>query len=204
MILRALMDLAEREGLMGDLDYQPMPVRWIVTIDSEGNMLGGITDTQQPAADGKGRPSTAVHQIPNRSPRTAQPACEFVIDKSEYVFGHLDESWVKEKSEEARIKKLKDRRVRAQSRCALYRAEIHLAAKRTGDAGLTALVLFLEHPAPAMPADLGEGDLIAFKFSGDDEVQLITDRPAGSSELLENEAVRIRAGHRRACRSKNN
>ena len=29
-----------------------------------------------------------------------------------------------------------------------------------------------------MPADLGEGDLIAFKFSGDEEVRLITDRQA--------------------------
>jgi CRISPR-associated protein Csd1 len=178
MILKALVELAERDGLMDDLDYQPMPVRWVVVIDAGGRMVGEIADTQRPPADGEGRPSTAVHSVPNRSPRTAQDACEFVVEKPEYVFGHFDESWVKDKTEAGRLEKIEARRMRAPRRGSLYRAEVRLAAERTGDAALKALASFLERPPPDMPAGLGEGDLIAFRFSGDEEVRLITSRPA--------------------------
>jgi hypothetical protein len=36
MILKSLVELAESQGLTGDLDYQPVAVRWIITIDPKG------------------------------------------------------------------------------------------------------------------------------------------------------------------------
>ena len=107
MILQALAELAEREGLTGDLDYQPMAVRWIVTIDAEGRMVGEIAPIQGQAAGGKRRAQFPLRDIPKRSDRSGQQIkAAFVIDKPEYVFGCYLASWVKEKSEEARIKTL--------------------------------------------------------------------------------------------------
>ena len=47
MILKALVERAESLGLTGDLDYQPMPVRWLLTIGPEGQLLGEMADTQR-------------------------------------------------------------------------------------------------------------------------------------------------------------
>src|SRR3954470_4499827 len=98
MILKALTDLAVDEGLTGDLDYQPMPVRWLLTIGPEGQLLGEMADTQRPPPSGKGKPVAAVRSIPNRSKRTVQDETEFVIDKPEYVFGWFNEAEVKGKT----------------------------------------------------------------------------------------------------------
>ena len=56
LILKALVELAETLGLTGDLDYQPMPVRWLLTIGSDGQLLGEMADTQLPSPSGKGKP----------------------------------------------------------------------------------------------------------------------------------------------------
>ena len=60
MILKALVELSEREGLMGDLDYQPKAVRWIVTINSEGQMLGEIADTLPRGRQARAAPTGRV------------------------------------------------------------------------------------------------------------------------------------------------
>jgi hypothetical protein len=176
MILKALVDLAEREGLTSNLDYQPMPVRWLLTLGPEGQLLGEITDTQRPPVSGKGRPVVPTRSIPNRSKRTTQNEAEFVVDKPEYVFGWFDEGAVRADSEDERQAKLVKLRERAATRLAIYREEVRLAAQRTGDVGLKALSSFLDHPRPPLPPSLADGDLVAFMLQGDDG--LITDRPA--------------------------
>jgi CRISPR-associated protein Csd1 len=163
MILKALVDLAESEGLTSNLDYQPIAVRWIVTLSSDGKMLGEIADTQRPPASGKGRPEVPQRSVPNRSKRTSGASAEFVVDKAGYVFG-----LVKEKN---------PNQVRSAEQHRLYKREVDLAAERTGDVGLLALSRFLGRPLPDPPAEMLESDLIAFSLYGD-EAGLITDRPA--------------------------
>jgi CRISPR-associated protein Csd1 len=177
MILRALLELARTEGLSESLDYQPLAVRWILTIGPGGEVLGGFTDTMQPPANGKGRPAAKRMEVPKRSSRTTQNLAEFVIDKPEYVFGWFDENEIKADSAEKRAATIQKRRQRSQERHTIYRAEVRAAAEQTGDEGLRALVQFLDRPVPALPTDLGEGDLIGFQYSNDEEVRLITDRP---------------------------
>ena len=177
MILKALVELAESEGLTDDLDYQPMPVRWLATLGTDGQLLGEVTDTQRPAASGKGRPVVPPRSIPNRSKRTTQNETEFVVDKPEYVFGWFDEGAVKAITEDERQAKILKLRQRASDRRTIYCDEVRLAAQRTEDEGLKALALFLDRPRPALPAGLGEGDLIGFQDARG-EGGLITDRPA--------------------------
>src|SRR5688500_18041022 len=105
MILKALVELAESEGLTGDLDYQPVKVRWIVTLDADGKMLGDIADTQRPSDTGKGPPVVPARNVPNRSKRTSAVGAEFVVDKAGYVFGLLKEKDPNEKraAEQVRV-----------------------------------------------------------------------------------------------------
>ncbi len=154
-----------------------MPVRWLLTIGPEGQLLGEMADTQRQPPGGKGKPAAVVRSIPNRSKRTVQDETEFVIDKPEYVFGWFNEAEVKAKTENERQAKIAQLKARAAKRHALYQDEVRLAAERTGDDGLKALALFLERPPTAIPTDLGEGDLIGFQYAEGD-VGLLTDRPA--------------------------
>jgi CRISPR-associated protein Csd1 len=170
MILRALLDLARSEGLTENLDYQPMAVRWILTIGPEGELHGAFADTVQMPTDGKGRPAAKRFEVPKRSNRTTQNRAEFIIDKPEYVFGWVNEA-------EGSPEKLAKARQRAATRHGIYREEVRLAANRTDDDGLRALAHFLDRKLPTLPAELGEGDLIGFQYAADEEVRLITDRP---------------------------
>ncbi len=40
MLLKALVDLAEREGLTADADYEPREVAWLMTVGEGGRLLG--------------------------------------------------------------------------------------------------------------------------------------------------------------------
>ena len=148
MILKALMELAEREGLTGDLDYQPMPVRWAVTIDADGQLVG--RDHRHATATGR-RERAADHGGVSESrtdlQRTAQDACEFVVEKPEYVFGRFDESWVKEKTERLGSRKSRSANAGAPSRIALSR-RVRLAAESTGDDGLKRWLAFWNNRRP--------------------------------------------------------
>lgn len=37
MILSSLRQLAEREGLLANADFEPKPVAWIITVDDRAN-----------------------------------------------------------------------------------------------------------------------------------------------------------------------
>ena len=170
MILTALVELAEREGLVKNADYQPMPVRWLVTLGPDGQMLGGFRDTQSPPVAKGDRPTVLRFDIPKRSSRTVNSLAEFVVDKPEYVFG-----WVSpDDLEGADATKEQKLRVRAARRHELYTTEVCLAAVLTRDDGLAALVGFLAQPVPELPTELGTGDLVGFVFDG----RLVSARPS--------------------------
>lgn len=85
MILQSLKELAEREELVQNPDYEPIPVKWILTVDLEGHFLGlRSTVTEQGA---KRKPLPRMMAIPRRSKRTSGPLADFLVDKSEYVLG---------------------------------------------------------------------------------------------------------------------
>ena len=132
-------------------------MRWILTIGSDGELHSGFADTMQPPADGKGRSSPKRFEVPKRSSRTTQNLTEFVIDKPEYVFGWVNEV---QKVPPEKLEKVRPTGEDAPRPCIGTRS-VSLR-DRADDDGLRALVRFLDHPLPTLPADPGEGDLIGF------------------------------------------
>ena len=169
MILSALVQLAEWEGLVKNANYQPMPVRWLVAVGPDGRMQGVIRDTLEQSTDKKVRPAAVRFDIPKRSSRTVNSQAEFVVDKPEYVFGWVPADDLKglNAAKEAKVRK------RAADRHELYKAELAVAAGASGDEGLAALVRLFAGPLPDLPAELGGGDLIGFLFDG----SLVSSRP---------------------------
>jgi CRISPR-associated protein Csd1 len=166
MILTALKELAEREGLNVNPDFDPCEVRWLVAITPTGSLLGDFQDTLQTSGGkGKTRQRAKVFEIPKRSKRTTQNEAEFLVDKAEYVFG-----WGENEK-------------RARKRHELYRDEVRRALEATSDEALAALLRFLESLSRgdvclAQPEDWEEGDLIGFQYSEDpDGPRLISSRP---------------------------
>lgn len=80
MMLRALYELAQREGLLDDPDYEEKQVHFYANLDSDGRLLGLVSTLDEDNKPAKIR----VPRIPNRS----QPGVPgFLFDKAEYVFG---------------------------------------------------------------------------------------------------------------------
>ena len=86
MILTALVELARFEGLTENPDFQPMPVRWMVSVAPGGRFVGA-TDTARKPEGGKGKAVSTSLMVPKRSDRTIQVQAEFLVDKPSYVFG---------------------------------------------------------------------------------------------------------------------
>ncbi len=169
MILTALKELADREELVQNADYQPAAVRWLITLDAGGRPLGGMVDTLRKPSDGKGKSVAATFDVPKRSKRTTQDEPEFVVDKAEYIFG-----WAEEPRQQPRGKR----------RHQQYVAEIERAYTETKDEALGALVEFLRAFGAGRltlprPESIGAGDLIGFLYYPDPDVsRLISSRPA--------------------------
>ena len=142
MILTALKELAEREGLAENPDYQPIPVRWLIDISEDGTMLG-VRDTVQMSQNEKAKPEAKKLPIPKRSKRTSGVLSEFVVDKPSYVFG-----WVHPKTiEENRKKKKKteaDLQDEAKRQHETYLAELRVALSVSNTPGLAAWLKLLE------------------------------------------------------------
>src|SRR6266481_1948322 len=85
MILSSLKDVAIREGLVTNPDYEPKPVSWIIQLDTSGAYLGLISTLSEQGPKKKLAPK--VMSIPRRSGRTSAAMPDFLVDKSEYVLG---------------------------------------------------------------------------------------------------------------------
>ena len=131
MILASLKDLAQREGLTEDLDYEPKPVAWVVSLDAEGHYLG-LIPTAMPQGP-KGKPVAKTMQIPRRAGRTSEDLADFLVDKPEYALGIVPDTDLSEK----RMQRLEPRR-------RLFLAEVEKAATVTANADLKAVVAFLQ------------------------------------------------------------
>lgn len=87
MILAKLRDLAHREGLLANPDYEPKPVAWIIAVGDSGALLDVIPTTGSDAVGSKQKPKAKVLDIPRRVGRTSGAVADFLVDKSEYVLG---------------------------------------------------------------------------------------------------------------------
>ena len=160
MMLRALYDLAADEELMGDPDYEPRPVAWLVRVDSAGK-LGGVEGTHsmpETTAGRKPKPVAKSFAVPRQPVRTSGDRAFFLVDKAEYVFG-IDPAG---KREPAKL----------QLRARLFRDEVEACASTTGDEGVAACLCLLSELADGkqrvdLPEEVAGNDLFAFVFAPD-------------------------------------
>ena len=83
MLLKALYDYAYSRNLLNDLAFTPKPVRWIIDLDSEGNLIGtGPVDTSD---DGKrGKDFSCPRTSKNKN---AGGVAEFLVEGLPALFG---------------------------------------------------------------------------------------------------------------------
>jgi CRISPR-associated protein Csd1 len=166
MILESLCDLARREHLLADPDYEPKPVAGFFAIDDGGKFVGFVS-TMSSEGGKKARGKTM--QIPRRAGRTSAAAADFLVDKSEYVLGIQPEGVAtSRKPEELAVRR------------GLFRDSVQCAFDATGAPALRALNDFLGNEeerglaATQLSASGYSGnDLFAFEYRG----QLIHDVP---------------------------
>lgn len=154
MILSSLRELATREDLLKDADYEPKAVAWILSIGEGGRFLGATPTTGE---DSRGKARAKVLAIPRRKGRTSAAVADFAVDKSEYVLGVEPEG--------------KRKPAELQARLDLFRYELEKAADRTKLPALAAVCAFLsnsEERAKAAESVPGyaPNDLFAFEYEG--------------------------------------
>jgi len=167
MILQALVELAQAEGLVQDPDFEPKDVHWIIQLMGGGH-LAGIVDVRR--VDGKGRARPTKYLVPKTEKRTSGVSAQFLYEKSDYVFGVKIEKSGERKEVEP---------------CLDAGIELVAAAfAESGDEALGALHKFMQSVkresiddrlAP-LPEDFSGGEWFAFQLAGDQG--LISDRPA--------------------------
>lgn len=86
MMLRELYDLAQREKLVPDPDFEPKPISFVAVV-GKGGRLRSIVSTLAPAANGKGKPKAKQFAIPREYVRTSAVKAQFLWDNAKYVFG---------------------------------------------------------------------------------------------------------------------
>jgi CRISPR-associated protein Csd1 len=168
-MLKALYDLAMREKLVSDPDYEWKPVAWLVRVDTNGNLLGiqGTHYLPQARTKKKPKPIPKSFLVPRQPVRTSGDQTFFLVDKAEYVLG-IDPS------------KQRDPK-RLRRRAELFREETRRCAEGTTDEGARAILTLLSavaegHLTIVLPEDCAPNDLFAFVLSSDED-QLISSRP---------------------------
>ena len=68
MILKALVDLANREHLVDDPDFEPKEVRWVINLGPGGRLLGDPVETEG-LEDARGKVRSKVIQVPRGAVR---------------------------------------------------------------------------------------------------------------------------------------
>ena len=186
MILTTLRDVAVREGLVQNLDYEPKPVSWLIQLDGKGKYLGLVSTLTEYGP--KKRLIAKVMNIPRRSGRTSGRVADFLVDKSEYVLGIESEGKEKIRKPQELIK-----------RRTLFSEAIVRAAHEVNCEELTAVALFLRSDSESARCcrdlagkEYASNDLFAFEVRG----CLVHDIPAVQSyfsclrQARHNDAVR--------------
>src|SRR4051794_28071457 len=85
MIPKELADLARREGLVDDPDFEPLSVRWVIHVNPGGKFVG--TTQPQGLIDHKGKVRPKIMQVPRTPPRANNPPPAFLVDGPDFVLG---------------------------------------------------------------------------------------------------------------------
>jgi CRISPR-associated protein Csd1 len=154
MMLRALHDLAEREGLLDDPDFERHRVDLRIRVARDGALLA-----VEQVSDGKDVLVSAVPRLPKRSGLAVRPGLLF--DLAAYVLGAGKD---------------------ADRRAAVFRELTQRVAEVTGDPGARAVALFVESQDAVRRAlsrrpDWTGGEWVAFTVEGDG-AGFVHERPA--------------------------
>lgn len=172
MILQALYQLADRENLMEDPDFEWKPVAWLIVVGDGGALFGmrGTHSISPAEKEGKKkpRPRPGKFSVPRESGRTSGARAFLLCDKAEYALGQDPAGTRAGEELEARFDLFR------------RRAEECLAA--TGDPGVMAVCGFLgrlsrKEIAVPLPEGCASNDLFAFVYAEDGD-RLVTSRPA--------------------------
>ena len=160
MILKALYDLAVREDLVPDPDFEIKPVSWVIRIgdDGTGNIVKTVDDV----------PKLVPKRLASRQGK--HPPSEFFVDNALYVLG---ESISADKYKKKVCKK----------RLRLFASKIILCGIKTGDVAAKCVGCFLKKVNRGsilldIPSDMKSNELIAFSFQN--EELLVHERPVVS------------------------
>jgi len=175
MILQALHELARRESLIPDPDFEVKPVAWIVRLDAKGKLMG-ISGTHHEVSDSgtrkKPRFEAKVFEVPIQPKRSGTKApAYFMVDNAKYVFG-LPTPDKQFRHEEGREKS------------GWFYELVLQCARETGDEGAVAVERFLRAIREGrlkidLPEEAKSNDLFAFVYA-----------PDGDRFVHEREAVR--------------
>jgi CRISPR-associated protein Csd1 len=168
MILTALKDLAEREGLVTNPAFEPKPVSYLIVVDSSGRYINRL-DTAESAPGGKKKPVPKRFPVPRPFPGARRSGTEidpgFLVDNASFVLGINTPD---ERSKKHSITELRRRQE-------AFRALVVEAERATSDEALKAVRLFLDSVidgkfAVPMPDALTTNALFAFVYSEDGDL----------------------------------
>jgi CRISPR-associated protein Csd1 len=137
MLLKLLNDFAESRNLLDDLAFSSKAVRWIISLDGDGNLIGaGPRET----AGEKNRGMEYSAPQTSRA-KNAGGVAEFLADNMTGLFG-LDSDPEKDKEN---AKKRQERDANNQAKCADFWRQIQEALDVTQSPALEALLKFHEN-----------------------------------------------------------
>lgn len=173
MILQALYQLAQREGLMEDPDFEPKPVAWLIRVAEDGRLMGIEGTHHIPPEEKekkKPKPRPKIFAVPREGGRTSGDRAFFLCDKAEYALGLDPETDEKKKRPQEKLN----------IRFGLFKDRIKQCLDATEDAGVRAVHMLLEnvtsgHQSISLPEGCVGNDLFAFVFAPDIDL-LVTDR----------------------------
>ena len=173
MILQALYQLALRDNLIDDPDYEMKPVAWLVHVGLGGEFLGIVGTHSIPESEGgrkKPRSSPKNFRRPLHFPRSgSKPKPQFLCDNAQFVFG----LGTRDKAVDG---------AKARARAGDFRDRLAACADATKDEGLLAVLKFLDdlyagRISVTLPPETLSNEVFAFVYEPDHEC-LVTDRPA--------------------------
>ena len=163
MILKALYDLAQREELVPDPDFEIKPVAWIIRVGDGGRFLGiePLKQAEKLSEGSKKKPRMLGKPmfVPYQGSVTSGDRAFFLVGKSEYTLG-LDPKGKREASKLC-------------SRLTMFYDQIERCRKATRNSAVSAIALFLDSLLKkTLKVHLPDGcltnDLFAFSYSSDD------------------------------------
>jgi CRISPR-associated protein Csd1 len=170
MILQALKQLADREGLVEDPDYEYKPIAWLVRLDSQGRLVGFEGTHQLQTAQGRRKARAepkrfSVPRQPTGRTGTKAPPC-FLVDNAKYVFGRPTADKTFDENE-------------GSEKAGWFRDLVAQCAEATGDDAIKAVVAFLDDArASALVLPEGAKSNELFGFVVGEGTELVHLRPA--------------------------